>query len=65
MMKLEEGINLEKYSKILESVDPVKLNGRVTQVVGLVIESDGPAVAIGELCYVYSKKMSVPVKAEV
>lgn len=38
--------------------------GRVTQVVGLVIEGDGPAVSIGEMCHVETEDGNV-IKAEV
>lgn len=43
-------INLDKYKKLLEISDFVKYSGRVSKVVGLTIESDGPEVNIGELC---------------
>jgi len=58
-------IDFEKYHKVLEAADPVKLNGKIKQVVGLVIESEGPAASVGEMCYVYSKKNDKPLKAEV
>ena len=58
-------IDFDKYRKVVDATDPVKLNGKVTQVVGLVIESEGPAVGVGELCYIYSKKRTTPVRAEV
>ncbi|MBN2482994.1 MAG: flagellar protein export ATPase FliI [Candidatus Omnitrophica bacterium] len=64
-MSLNQTINLDKYFQVLDSVDPVKLNGKVTKVVGLVVESDGPAVGIGELCFIYPRKRSRPVRAEV
>ncbi len=60
-----ETLDFDKYARVLNASDPVKLNGRVKQVVGLVIESEGPAVSIGELCYIYPKKNSVPVQSEV
>ncbi len=33
----------------------LRLSGRVTHVIGLLIESIGPAVSINEICYVYGK----------
>jgi flagellum-specific ATP synthase len=33
----------------------LKVSGRVTQVIGLLIESVGPTVSLGELCHVYNK----------
>ena len=44
----------------------VKMSGKVTQVIGLVIECKGPHVSIGELCYVCSRFENVePIPAEV
>lgn len=42
------------YAKKLESIDTLKSVGRVTRSVGLVIESQGPAVSVGDLCYLSS-----------
>lgn len=39
-----------RYLRLLKSVDPIKAVGRVTQAIGLVIESRGPRARIGELC---------------
>ncbi|HHV61038.1 MAG TPA: flagellar protein export ATPase FliI [Firmicutes bacterium] len=39
-----------RYLQLLKSVDPIKAVGRVTQAIGLVIESRGPKARIGELC---------------
>lgn len=58
-------LNLDKYFEALKKVDLIKVHGRVTQVIGLVIESEGPAVKIGDLCHIYAKESEAPVKAEV
>ncbi|MCC6329878.1 MAG: FliI/YscN family ATPase [Acidobacteria bacterium] len=42
---------LAAYAKKLASIETLKSIGRVTRAVGLVIESQGPAVAVGDLCY--------------
>jgi flagellum-specific ATP synthase len=60
-----EGINLNKYRDALSSNDLIKYTGRVSQVVGLTIESHGPAVNLGELCNIYPLKGDLPIKAEV
>ena len=39
----------------LDEIDPILLHGKVTQVVGLVIEATGPAVSVGDLCYVHPR----------
>ena len=42
---------LAAYAQKLEKIDPLKAIGRVTRSVGLVIESQGPTVSVGDLCY--------------
>ncbi|MCT4606719.1 MAG: flagellar protein export ATPase FliI [Marinisporobacter sp.] len=58
-------LNLEKYIYALKDVNLIKYSGKVSQVVGLTIESLGPAVKLGELCYIYPLKGIAPIKAEV
>ena len=66
MADIRNLINLQKYRDALEDCKTVKLTGKVTQVVGLVIETQGPTVSVGELCYIYPKKSGVePIPAEV
>src|SRR6056297_3047144 len=53
-------------SGLSEELDDTKLSsnyGHITRVVGLIIESKGPEVSIGELCYIKNNERSV--KAEV
>ena len=53
-------INAVKASKTM------LLTGKVTQIIGLVIESDGPNVIIGESCYIYPRTEDLPpLRAEV
>jgi flagellum-specific ATP synthase len=47
--------NVDAHLARLKHVDLIKVNGRVTQVIGLVIESNGPNSALGEVCVVKSK----------
>ncbi|TCZ80230.1 flagellar protein export ATPase FliI [Paenibacillus albiflavus] len=54
-----------KYREVLHDIDPMRVNGKVTQVIGLTVESEGPDVKIGELCYIYPHKSDKPLKAEV
>lgn len=44
-------IDLEKYYRRLRGNEPIKYWGRVGQIIGLTIESEGPRGNIGELCY--------------
>ncbi len=58
-------INLNKYRQILDTNSFIKFTGKVTKVVGLTIESEGPEVNIGELCHVRSVKNRNGIMAEV
>jgi flagellum-specific ATP synthase len=52
-------------NEVLDKTDMVKYTGRVSKVVGLTIESEGPEVTIGELCEINELAGRTPVKAEV
>jgi flagellum-specific ATP synthase len=58
-------INTAKYLQIINRTEPIKTNGKVTQVIGLIIESHGPGAHLGELCYVYPRGTGQKIKAEV
>jgi flagellum-specific ATP synthase len=58
-------VNYDKYKNVLSTHDFVKYSGRVSQVVGLTIESIGPAVNMGEICHIYPLKSQVPIVSEV
>ncbi|MBR1759840.1 MAG: flagellar protein export ATPase FliI [Schwartzia sp.] len=59
-------LNLKKFSRAIEDTESIKMSGKVTQVIGLVIESKGPNVSLGELCYIKSRFPNVaPIPAEV
>ena len=58
-------INFNKYKDALSGSNFIKYTGRVSQVVGLTIESHGPAVNLGEICNIYPLKGELPIKAEV
>ncbi len=55
---------LEQCAERLAGTRAMQVRGRVTHVVGLVIESEGPPVAVGELCTVNAEG-GVQVAAEV
>nr|CAA9294141.1 Flagellum-specific ATP synthase FliI [uncultured Armatimonadetes bacterium] len=58
-------LDLSPYRHRVERFDPVKMNGRVTQMIGLVIEATGPAAACGEICEVRFSRTQPPLQAEV
>jgi flagellum-specific ATP synthase len=47
--------NVDSYVSRMKHVDLIKVNGRVTQVIGLVVESNGPNSSLGEVCVVKSR----------
>ena len=59
-------LNIGKFTEAVQNCQSMKLIGKVTQVIGLVIESQGPTVSLGELCYIKSHFPDVlPIPAEV
>ena len=46
---------IEDYSQIIDSTEPIKINGKVTDVIGFVIVSVGPNVSLGEICTVIDR----------
>ena len=55
----------DKYNLTVERTDPIKFTGTVSRVQGLLIESNGPQVVLGELCQIEIPGASDPVWAEV
>ncbi|HOS92219.1 MAG TPA: flagellar protein export ATPase FliI [Armatimonadota bacterium] len=55
--------DLTPYFRAVERCDPKRLNGRTTRVVGLTIESHGPACRIGEICEL-ARRDGPPIVAE-
>jgi len=58
-------LDSEKYLQSIDSIQSVLKHGRVSQVIGLTIESDGPNARIGELCLIYPHHQHTPIEAEV
>src|SRR5947209_7831682 len=55
----------DKYIRLVDSVDFVRQNGKVRQVIGVVLESLGPNMAVGETCQIWYRRTAEPVLAEV
>ena len=63
---MDININLEKFNTAIDTCKSMKMIGKVVQIIGLVIECNGPNVSMGELCYVHSHFEGVePLPAEV
>ncbi|WP_096269889.1 flagellar protein export ATPase FliI [Paucisalibacillus globulus] len=60
-------MKLSKYLTAIQDVDLYKRYGKVQRVVGIMIESIGPAANIGEVCYIHPtlNRNKQPVLAEV
>ncbi len=56
---------LERCKPVIENADIIKVNGKVTDVTGLVIVSTGPNVALDEVCRVVDNKGNEVCKSEV
>ena len=57
--------NKSKYLNIIEQTKSIREIGKITEIIGLIIEADGPDASIGDLCYIYNKFGDNPVWAEV
>lgn len=56
---------MEKYLNAISQEEFIKYSGKITKVTGLTIESNGPVVSIGELCYIYPFNKTEPIISEV
>ena len=57
--------NKDKYLDIIKKTQTIKQIGKITEIIGLTIESDGPKSSIGDLCYIYNELDEEPTMAEV
>jgi len=62
---VESAINFKKYHSQLDSCDLMQATGRVTNVVGLVVEARGPVSKIGTVCDIHTLGSRRKVAAEV
>lgn len=57
--------NKDQYLDIIKNTDTIKQIGKITEIIGLTIESDGPKSSIGDLCHIYNDYNDTPTMAEV
>ncbi len=62
---MRQAFDISRYTEQLRTIDPVRVNGKVTQVIGLTVESEGPDASVGDVCLIYPAKSAKPIKAEV
>ncbi len=60
-----EAVDLSKYEKLLERINPIRVNGKVAEIVGLMVTGCGPAASIGDVCGIMPINGDVPLEAEV
>ena len=53
------------YLQSIREINTIELRGRVTRVVGLIIEGDGPGLPVGGLCHIHVDGSDMPIEAEV
>ena len=58
-------LNLTKYREAISRTDTTRVNGRVSQVIGVLVESCGPVCGVGEICEIHVRRAEKPVLAEV
>lgn len=58
-------IDFAKYHRVLGQVNSIRIHGKVTEIIGLVVEGNGPAASIGELCGIFPSGSTRHVTAEV
>ncbi len=50
-----DAIDFNRFAAILARIDPVRSEGEVVELVGLIVESRGPAAAIGDFCEIRTR----------
>lgn len=58
-------VDFTKYRRAVNRLNTMKLNGKVFQVIGVIVESRGPAARLGEICEIHFSRTHPPVLAEV
>src|SRR5579872_1486343 len=54
-MPLTAPFDLAHYTTRLNRLEPVRVEGEVVELVGLIVESMGPAAAIGDFCEIRTR----------
>ena len=52
---MTDAIDVQRYISELDRLDPMQWAGAVTDVVGLLVESRGPAAGIGDFCEIHAR----------
>ena len=57
--------NWLQYNQLVEKAETIKTFGRVVQVIGLVVEGEGPVSAVGDICHIKIRNEEQAIVAEV
>lgn len=49
------GMDLSRYTAALSRMEPIRREGEVVELVGLIVESRGPSVAVGDFCEILTR----------
>lgn len=60
-----KSVDIDVCIKRIRDLDPVQVRGKVTNIVGLVVQGHGPGSAMGGMCEIYSRDMKKSIMAEV
>ena len=47
-------LDFNRYTRILDQINPIKVNGTVSEIIGLMVEGHGPASSVGEMCNIFA-----------
>lgn len=56
---------IQQFHQTLDAINPLRVYGKVSRVVGIVIEGMGPGSSVGSLCNIYPHGCRNPITAEV
>ena len=62
---MEEVIDIGKYRNFIAETSLVKKSGKVKRIVGMIVEGDGPPVAVGSICIIKPINGKAPVQGQV
>lgn len=61
---MKTDLRFQPYIQAIEGSEPIQVHGKITEVIGLLIESTGPAASVGDVC-ILEKNGIVAGRAEV
>ena len=56
MMTIKPALDFSRYLRLVDASEPYLALGAVTEMVGLLIESSGPATALGDFCEIQTSQ---------